>query len=451
MKIDENRPGKPKISDSIDIRKLEHESRRYLLIGFLVAVLFHGAVGLYMGFEPLRIRQETGRPIPVRLITISPPDSKPYEITQHKFRKKKLDKMSIDSEKPVSKIKTRKQALYDDHDSFETGELGIDGYEPGIVNPDANERFVPDGFGLEYDGIARIPDRHRAFRDEWVSLDDLDTGRYKALLIHDPNDKTNIKGYVHIPVGVWGTILHPPQDTMRYVIINLKEALYRYTGISMIIDRPIYLSSPEIFKYPFIYIVPGGVVELLRFEAENFRKYLDSGGFALCEPDIQPLNIRIPNKRKQKEQSLTRSDIPEEALRAYGFIKDEPVNDRVRPGNESNKAPSLKQMIKDTFGDDVALKEIPDDHEIFNTVFDLDIYGKLEGISRGRRLVLIYSEKAYGSQLLRYNTYSMKMCVNMVVYALSTGSIAQQMIDDSSNPVQNSRQWWDYRPDLNHD
>ena len=356
--------------------------------------------------------------------------------------------MPIDSKKPAGKIKTRKQALYDDHDSFEAGELEPDEYEPGIVTPDANERFVPDGFGLEDDGIARIPDRHRAFKDEWVSLDDLDTGRYKALIIHDPNDKKNVKGYVHIPVGVWGTWLRPPLYRGNPIII-LKEALYRYTGITMKLDRAVVLSSQELFKYPFVYIAPA--FEIMRFEAENFRKYLDSGGFALCEPEIQPPDIRIPKKRRQKEQSLTRSDIPEEALRAYGFIKDEPQNDHVIPVSDRASANRLKQVIKDTFGEDVKLVEIPDDHDIFNTVFDLDIYGKLEGVSRGRRLVLIYSEKAYGSHLLRYNENAMKMCVNMVVYALNTGGIAQQYIDDSTVPIQNSRQWWDYRPDLNHD
>jgi len=47
--------------------------------------------------------------------------------------------------------------------------------------------------------------------------------------------------------------------------------------------------------------------------------------------------------------------------------------------------------------------------------------------------------------ILRNNPYSMKICVNMIVYALSSGSIAQKMIDSSSNPIQNSRQWWDYQ------
>ena len=107
-------------------------------------------------------------------------------------------------------------------------------------------------------------------------------------------------------------------------------------------------------------------------------------------------------------------------------------------------------MIIDTLGDDVVLKEIPDDHAIFSSTFNLDIYGRLMGVTRNRRLVLIYSEKAYGGELLKNNTNAMKMCVNMIVFALSTGGIAQQMIDDSSDPIQNSRQWWDIEERRNY-
>ena len=38
----------------------------------------------------------------------------------------------------------------------------------------------------------------------------------------------------------------------------------------------------------------------------------------------------------------------------------------------------------------------------------------------------------------------------MIVYALETGGIAQQMIDDSSDPIQNSRQWWDIEERRNY-
>ena len=57
------------------------------------------------------------------------------------------------------------------------------------------------------------------------------------------------------------------------------------TGID--IERMSYrilnLDDPELFKYPFAYISEPGTMELTDSEVENFREYLDRGGFVMVD------------------------------------------------------------------------------------------------------------------------------------------------------------------------
>jgi len=45
----------------------------------------------------------------------------------------------------------------------------------------------------------------------------------------------------------------------------------------------VQLDSPEIFKYPFLYISEPGFMDLTEKEVANFREYFNRGGFAMCD------------------------------------------------------------------------------------------------------------------------------------------------------------------------
>ena len=276
----------------IDIQKLEIENRRYLYYGFLVAVLFHGLLCIYVKFNPVVVETEQVRSIPVRLITIPPDIEQPFVVGKPQLLPKKLERKMSDSKIPDGNIGSRSSFSYDDGETLGKDDFGVDGYTSDSVIPGEGEQARPDGFGLYDDGIARIPERHRAFRDEWVSIGDLDTGRYKALIIHDPVDRTNIKGYIHIPVSIWGSNLKPARET-RGSIANLEEGFFRYTGLYLKVDSAIYLTSPELNKYPFIYITADDLFDTPPFEARMIKAYLDNGGFALLEPYGLGLRISI--------------------------------------------------------------------------------------------------------------------------------------------------------------
>ncbi|MFC1607053.1 DUF4159 domain-containing protein [Candidatus Latescibacterota bacterium] len=219
-----------------------------------------------------------------------------------------------------------------------------------------------------------------------------------------------------------------PAFEVRSAVPNLVEDFFRYTGIKMIVDRAVYI-TPGLNKYPFIYITADDLFDTPSFEAHILYKYLEGGGFVLIEPYTEP-NGGAPKIR---------------AVSITTWLNNEKNIDGIRKIIKVPKAaPSLKEMARKVLGDDIGFKVIPKDHDVFHSVFDTEV-DDLDGAFMEGRLVLIYSLKKYGNGWEMREPYSLKVGVNMVVHALKTGEIAQQFIDDSIAPAQNSRQWWDLR------
>ena len=406
------------ISDIIDIARLERESRKYLYIGFAVAILFHGLIGMFLTFRTFEVTTvQERRSMTVELIERPPSLSEPFEIHRRSFTRKSLQKLTQDSKRLPGSVTSRLKTPGTTGETVDTGDIL---YEPEARVQGGDERFIPEGFFLEDDGIERVPDGHIPFTDEWISIGDLDTGRYKALIIHDPNDRTNVKGYVHIPVAVRGTNLGP---AVLGAISNLNEGFFRYTGITLKVDRGINFSSPDLIKYPFVYVSAAGMVDITRYEALCFKEYLDRGGFALFEPYGVSMAL--------KATSLTAwlNNKKEDAIKKEIAIP--------------SGAPPLKEVVRKILGDDIGFKVIAKDHDVFHSAFDAEVED-IDGAFAEGRLILIYSLKGFGKGWVDREPFSMKVGINMVLYALETGGIAQQLIDDSTSPVQNSRQWWDY-------
>ena len=238
-----------------------------------------------------------------------------------------------------------------------------------------------------------------------------------AVVVIDPANKQNIKGYVHIAFA-WGEQLTPPQYLVRG-LINLKETINRWTGIEAVLDNHLLLGTPRLLKMPFVYITTDRAFELTGPEKENVKKYLENGGFMVLE-NATPLY------------------------------------------EESQAKASLKQMIRDALGSKARFEPIPNDHPLYHCFYDFDdgppigseigmvrvgsgtklkdnirylsdgtVMAKqvlyLEGVWIGDRLVALYSDKGY---IVRWkdltdNDPQMKMGINMIVFALTQkGGIA---------------------------
>jgi|SaaInl7_200m_RNA_FD_contig_123_15461_length_2970_multi_13_in_2_out_0_2 hypothetical protein len=398
------------VSDAIDMEKLERETQKLLFLGLLVAVSLHAAVGAYYMFKKTEVK--VARPLTMELIVRRPRMKKAFEFKKKRVQKRIFEKKEIQQRQPTAKIETKQISTMDMMGTVDSYE-----FESEMKTNVETEVFVTDSIEIEMTAT-REPDRKISMKEEMISLEDLDTGQFKAMVIQDPNNRQDIKGFVYIATA-WGAQLRPP-DELKRAVINLVEAVNRYTNIEAKVDTHLFLDHRKLFETPFVYITATEAFELTEIESKNFGQYLRNGGFA--------------------------------------------VADNGEPKAEFGQAEaSLRQMFRDALGADAKFLPIKNDHPLYHSFHDFD-FGPpqgseigilqvvedlaggstnkskkmakavhyLEGIWLDERLVAIYSDKGYAHKWknLSNNEPQLKMGVNMVVFALiQEGSIAQQKMD----------------------
>ncbi|MCC5920178.1 MAG: DUF4159 domain-containing protein [Cyclobacteriaceae bacterium] len=188
-------------------------------------------------------------------------------------------------------------------------------------------------------------------------------------------------------------------DTDPRMPANLLHSLVEYTHIPVNQEeRVVSLSEDDIFTAPFTYLSGHRLVEFSKKEADNFKRYVENGGFVFaddCNHDI-------------------------DGLFAVSFER---------------------QMAK-LFGKD-ALQKIPNDHEIYSCFFEFEdgpptasvelngwgddlVHDYLKAIIINGKIGVLYSNKDYGCEWdydyrnkrwrAKDNT---KFGVNIIVYALT--------------------------------
>jgi hypothetical protein len=180
---------------------------------------------------------------------------------------------------------------------------------------------------------------------------------------------------------------------------NLLNSLIEYTNIPVDTDeRVISLSSKQIFESPFCYLSGHKLVEFTKEEGENFKQYVQRGGFVFvddCNHDIDGL-----------------------------FAK------------------TFEAQMARLFGQN-ALQKIPNNHALYSSFFKFEegppttsfelngwgddlVHDYLKAIKVNGRIGMLYSNKDYGCEwdydfrnkrwLAEDNT---KFGVNIVMYALT--------------------------------
>lgn len=215
----------------------------------------------------------------------------------------------------------------------------------------------------------------------------INQGFSKAEIIIDPANKKNVSGHAYICYAS-GDRLTRSLDIKRG-LINLKEAMLKWTDIDTRLDNPIWLSSPLLKKMPFVFVAFDKGLELTEPEKKNIREYLLNGGFMVLENISRPLE----------------------------------TNPAVSP---------FEKMFKDVILSNGRFAPIRNDHPLYYSFFDFTNgpprgaeqnmveIRELEGVTIDGRLVAIYSRKRY---ILKWNEPSnnepqLRMGVNMLVFAL---------------------------------
>lgn len=179
---------------------------------------------------------------------------------------------------------------------------------------------------------------------------------------------------------------------------NVLNSLIEYTSLRVDLnERVIPLSDPSMLNAPFCYMAGHRLVQFSREEKQNFKRYVESGGFVFvddCNHDIDGM-----------------------------FAK------------------SFEKQMAELFGDD-ALQKIENDHALYSSFFEFDgpprtsvelngwgddlVHNYLKAIEVNGRIAVLYSNKDLGCEwdydfrnkrFLRVD--NTKFAVNIVIYAMT--------------------------------
>jgi hypothetical protein len=200
---------------------------------------------------------------------------------------------------------------------------------------------------------------------------------------------------------VWATLRYESGDwdSAPLVPTNLLHSVAQYTSIPVAARGTVVdLGSPELFRFPFVYMTGHLPVRLSRQESDNLRAFVQRGGFVFIDDHNHDVDGAF-------HKTLTA-----ELTRIFGAG---------------------------------ALRPLPNDHEIYRAFFvfrdgppttshelngwgDNLVHEQLQGISVEGRLGLLYSNKDYSSEWSyhprnkRFQALdNTRFGVNLVVYALT--------------------------------
>ena len=409
-------------SKHLDIRLLERESRRLLFIGFLLGILFHAGLAVFVRFgkpvERVSVPTVPSRPMKTDLIALPPRHLGFVGVHPHPFRKKTYIKPGFQREPgyvPVPPESLSAPAIENWTYSFQEESVKMPDIKTDI---DAGIAFLePPAFS---DSVRRIDPREFSFREELLTVEDflpLAEQQKKGFVFCNPNDRFAITGVVPLPILYSSSV--PPTElspSLRF----LAEGLKKFTGIIPVMTRGINLYQNPALRYPFLYIACSEEWNYYPFECEQMREYLIGGGFAVFE--------------------------------------------NLEPWEEGSPAElSLKQFIRDALGSLARFVPISDDHPLYHCFFEFpegppigseyqNMNGKvifrsipfLEGVWIRGRLAAIFSNKGYGLNWRnpQGGEPQLKMGVNMVVFALlQEGGKAEKRFDPSLEPGIAVKRW----------
>ena len=132
---------------------------------------------------------------------------------------------------------------------------------------------------------------------DMLSIRDMDTGQYQAMVVQDPDDRRKISGYIYLAQAFTrsraipnveahesgGAATLTSQLTEYLSLDYLIKALDEYTGIEASYLGPIPLDDPRLHQVPWL-LLPQWFREVhssSEQELKNLGLYLGSGGFAI--------------------------------------------------------------------------------------------------------------------------------------------------------------------------
>ena len=281
---------------------------------------------------------------------------------------------------------------------------------------------------------------------ELMDVQAMDTGQHRAMVVVDPKDRRQLKGFLYMSNVYSPSIERAESETSRRLhqtrqlqekrmLQGLADKMVASTQVHVEVRDAVRLDDPQLLQVPFVLLTASGPFEFTETEAANVGAYLTAGGFLFAEivrelrPDYSDAELDIPAVR-----SLIRA-----SFQAVGYQEWKDWQFRRL---------ELTHPIYHCFYDVASLpRGMRDMHYVGSVRLTPDY---LEGIVVGEQLVGVYSLRGYADfwagiveqereafdvanspflasaeEQLVYN-----LGVNFVVYALTReGSLARQLVD----------------------
>ena len=123
---------------------------------------------------------------------------------------------------------------------------------------------------------------------DMLSVKDMDTGQYQAMVVQDPNNRRKIKGFLHVAQGYSvhrsNQFLYaaPAYDIKFNPLDVLIKALKEYTGIEADYVGALPLDDPNLLDVPWLLLSNLLSLDIGQAELANLGRYLGAGGFAIA-------------------------------------------------------------------------------------------------------------------------------------------------------------------------
>lgn len=292
---------------------------------------------------------------------------------------------------------------------------------------------------------------------ELIDVQALDAGRRRAVVVVDPQDRRNLKGFLYL-AGVYSPSIEQAErdaplprrmwnprpggmerrEAERQTLQGLADKLTEQTQVRAAVRGNIQMDDPQLLEVPFVLVTVNNNFTFTGAEARNLGRYLTAGGFLYLE------NVYFPKPLGNDYTTdwPAMRELVRASLREVGFQE----------------------------GKDWSFVRLDQDHPLFHCYYDIETLPMgwydwtyvgatashfspeyIEGIEVGGRLVGLYSQKNYadfwGGEAEYIRTHSeianerfkiggeelpvYRLGVNVLVYALTReGSLAQKLVSE---------------------
>ncbi len=175
-------------------------------------------------------------------------------------------------------------------------------------------------------------------RLELLSVDALDTGRHRALVVVDPQERRHLKGFLYlssiysysieqgeassphqrhlVPGRITTQIPAERQVAERQSLQGLAEQMNRHTQVRTQVLDGLAMDDPRLLQAPFLLLTALAPFQFTQVEARNLGQYLLAGGFVYAEV-VTPLS-RTATADEDMDLPALR-DLIRQAFHAVGY------------------------------------------------------------------------------------------------------------------------------------